>query len=105
MSQDVYIFEVNDRNFPSVVVENSRKVPVVVEFMGVWSEPCFAVAEIFSALAKEFPAQFIFAKVDIDESPELRKEYQIENVPTTGQARQWLTNAVVQNSKSKLGRF
>jgi putative thioredoxin len=83
MSQDVYIFEVNDRNFPSVVIENSHKIPVVVEFMGVWSEHCFVVAEIFSGLAKEFPERFVFAKVDIDESPELRKVYQIENVPTT----------------------
>ena len=82
MSQDVYIFEVTEKSFSSVVIDNSHKLPVLVAFMGAWSEPCFVVAEIFSRLASEFPGQFIFAKVDIDEQPELRKRYQIENVPT-----------------------
>ncbi|MCF6218627.1 MAG: tetratricopeptide repeat protein [Gammaproteobacteria bacterium] len=82
MSQDVYIFEATEKNFPSIVIDNSQKIPVLVGFMGVWSEPCFVVADLFSELAKEFASQFIFAKVDIDEQPELRKRYQIENLPT-----------------------
>lgn len=82
LSQDVYIFEVTEKNFPEVVLQNSHQIPVVTEFLGVWSEYCFSVDAIFSALAKEFAGQFIFAKVDIDEQPELRKQYNIENVPT-----------------------
>jgi len=82
MSKDVYIFEITEKSFPSSVIENSHKLPVVVAFMGAWSEPCFIVADIFSSLAKEFSGQFIFAKVDIDEQQELRKRYQIENVPS-----------------------
>ena len=82
MSQDVYIFEVTADSFPSVVVQNSEKLPVLVEFMGVWSEPCFVMSELFSLLAKEFAGQFIFAKVDIDEQKALLKKYGIENVPT-----------------------
>lgn len=82
MSQDVFIFEVTEKNFASVVVENSHKLPVVVAFMGVWSEHCFGLDGVFSSLAKEFAGRFIFAKVDIDEQPELRRHYQIENVPT-----------------------
>jgi len=82
MSQEVYNFEVTQKSFPSLVLENSNKIPVVVEFMGVWSEPCIAVEGIFSRLAKEFAGQFIFAKVDMNEQPELGSQYQIENVPT-----------------------
>lgn len=82
MSENVYIFEINEESFPSAVLENSAKLPVVVEFMGVWSEHCFAVENILSSLAKEFAGQFIFAKVDIDEQAELRKQFKIENVPT-----------------------
>ena len=82
MGQDAYIFEVTENSFPSTVIENSHKVPVIVEFMAVWSEPCIVVETIFSNLAKEFAEQFIFAKVDIDEQPELRKQYKIENIPT-----------------------
>ena len=82
MNQEVFICEVTQENFAGVVLQNSHKLPVVVEFLGVWSEHCFVVEEIFSKLAKEFAGQFIFAKVDIDEQPELRKVYQVESVPT-----------------------
>ena len=80
--QDVYIFEVSQNNFNSSVVLNSHKIPVFVEFMGVWSEPCILMSDSLAAMAKEFAGQFIFAKVDIDEQPELQKEHNIENVPT-----------------------
>lgn len=82
MTKDVFIFEITEKSFPSAVLENSEKVPVVVEFMGIWSEHSMAVENIFSSLAREFSGEFIFAKVDIDEQSELRKQYQIENVPT-----------------------
>lgn len=80
--QQVYIFEVNESNFASTVISNSEKIPVFVVFMGVWSEHCFKLDSILSDLATEFAGQFIFAKVDIDEQPGLRKEYNVENVPT-----------------------
>jgi putative thioredoxin len=40
---------------------------VLVEFMGIWSEPCVVMADVLADLAKEFAGQFVFAKVDIDE--------------------------------------
>ena len=82
MSKDVFVFEVNKKSFEQYVLLNSHKIPVFVEFMGVWSGPCVAMDNLFSGLAKEFPEKFIFAKVDADEQPELIKEYKIENLPT-----------------------
>lgn len=82
MAKEVFVFEVNQKSFDQYVLLNSHKIPVIVEFMGVWSGPCVAMELLFSGLAKEFAEQFIFAKVDIDEQQELRKEHKIENVPT-----------------------
>ncbi|MDH5369093.1 MAG: tetratricopeptide repeat protein [Gammaproteobacteria bacterium] len=82
MSKDVFAFEVNQKSFEQYVLLNSHKIPVFVEFMGVWSGPCVAMDNIFTGLAKEFAEQFIFAKVDADEQPDLIKEYKIENLPT-----------------------
>ncbi len=82
MSKEVLVFEVNQKNFDQYVLLNSHKIPVLVEFMGVWSGPCSAMDNILTSLAKEFAEQFIFAKVDIDEQPELVKAHKIENVPT-----------------------
>ena len=83
MSPQSYVFEVSRQSFPQAVLLNSHKLPVVVEFMGAWSGPCVAQEQRFTQLAGEFPERFIFAKVDIDEQPELRTEYAIDNVPTT----------------------
>ena len=80
--KETLIFEVSKSNFNTSVVLNSHKLPVVVEFMGVWSGPCIQVEDTLAKLAKEFSGQFVFAKVDIDEQPELMKEYGVENVPT-----------------------
>lgn len=82
MSKDVYVFEVNQKTFEQTILFNSHKIPVIVEFMGVWSGPCVAMDLVFSSLAREFAGQFIFARVDIDEQTELGKQYKIENVPT-----------------------
>ena len=82
MSKETFVFEVNQKSFDQYVLLNSHKIPVFVEFMGVWSGPCIAMDNLFSGLAKEFAEQFIFAKVDTDEQPELLKEHKIENLPT-----------------------
>lgn len=81
-SQEVFVFEVSESSFNSSVVLNSYKLPVVVEFMGVWSEPCIRMSDTLTTLAQEFAGQFVFAKVDVDEQPELRKTYNVENIPT-----------------------
>ena len=80
--QQAFIFEVSRSNFATTVILNSHKIPVVVEFMGVWSEHCIKLEDSLVNLAREFAGQFIFAKVDIQEQQELRKEYGIENLPT-----------------------
>ena len=80
--QETLIFEVSKSNFNTSVILNSHKLPVIVEFMGVWSGPCIQVEDTLTRLAKEFSGQFVFAKVDIDEQPELMKQYNVENVPT-----------------------
>jgi putative thioredoxin len=82
MSKEVFVFEVSEKSFNQSVILNSNKIPVLVEFMGVWSEPCVIMADLFSDLAREFAELFIFAKVDIDEQPALREQFKIENVPT-----------------------
>lgn len=80
--EDVFVFEVSKNNFNAAVITNSYKLPVVVEFMGVWSEPCIEMSDHLAKLAAEFSGQFIFAKIDVDEQPELMKEYSVKNIPT-----------------------
>jgi putative thioredoxin len=82
MGQDVLVFEVGESGFDRYVIENSHKLPVVVEFMAVWSEPCVVMADTLHDLAEEFAGMFVFAKVDVDEQQGLKDKYEIQNVPT-----------------------
>ena len=82
MSKEALVFEVGESGFSRYVLDNSHKLPVLVEFMDVASEPCAVMADVLAGLAKEFAGQFVFARVDIDEQPELTKQYIVENVPS-----------------------
>lgn len=82
MAKQALVFEVSDSSYGKYVLLNSHKVPVVVAFIGVWSEHCMALTDLFAGLAQEFAEDFVFARVDIDENPELKEKYQIEHVPS-----------------------
>ncbi|MGV6816043.1 MAG: tetratricopeptide repeat protein [Thiotrichales bacterium] len=82
MANKALIFEVNQSGFERYVIQNSHHAPVLVEFMAVWSGPCDVMANTLWDLATEFAGQFVFAKVDVDEQPELAKQFKIENIPT-----------------------
>ena len=82
MSKKALVFEVSDAGFEKYVIGNSDKAPVFVVFLSIWSEPCLLMTDMFASLATEFAEEFIFAKVDIEENPQLKKQYEIKNVPT-----------------------
>ncbi len=82
MSQEVLSFEVGEKGFDKYVIENSTKLPVLVEFMAVWSDPCIAMENSLQELAAEFAGQLVFAKVDVDEQKALHERFDIQNVPT-----------------------
>ena len=82
MTKEALVFEVTDASYGKYVLLNSHKVPVLMAFIGVWSEHCFALTEMFEMLAREFPEEFVFAKIDIDENSEAKEKYEIQNIPT-----------------------
>ncbi len=81
MTKEALIIEVGESGFERYVIQNSQQLPVLVEFMAVWSGPCIAMSNVLHDLAEEFAGRFVFAKVDIDEQPELARLYGVENVP------------------------
>lgn len=83
MTKQPYIYEASESNFDSLVLDNSNQLPVVVEFMDVSSEACVIQDHRIQQWATEFAGQFIFAKVDIYEQPDLAKAFRIEQLPTT----------------------
>ena len=62
-------------------VESSSK-PVLVDFWAEWCPPCRMLAPTFEKLAANYSDQIIFAKVNVDELPEVAGQYGIRSIPT-----------------------
>jgi thioredoxin 1 len=62
-------------------VESSTK-PVLVDFWAEWCAPCRLLAPTFERLAATYGDEISFAKVNVDELPELAGQYGIRSIPT-----------------------
>jgi putative thioredoxin len=73
------IVEVNQDNFVTEVLERSQRQLVVVDFYATWCGPCQLLKPILEKLTQEYA--FTLAKIDIDASPLLASQYQVNGVP------------------------
>lgn len=69
----------NSQNFVREVVDPSFNQPVLVDFFATWCGPCQMLKPVLESLTEEY--DFVLAKVDIDQNPNLAKIYGIEGVP------------------------
>lgn len=72
--------EIGESDFQSVVLDSEGVV--LVDFWATWCGPCQRQGPVIDELSTEMGKQFVFAKVDIDQHPNLAYEYGIEALPT-----------------------
>ena len=82
MSESAYIHNVGAQDFQALVIENSYKQPVLVDFWADWCEPCKSLAPVLAKLAEEYNGKFILAKVDTEKEQELATHFGIKSLPT-----------------------
>ena len=56
--------------------------PTFVDFCAAWCTPCRAMEPAFDKLAENYSSRFNFAKVNVDEVPELVGKFGIRSIPT-----------------------
>ncbi len=74
--------EVDDNNFNELVVEQSKKIPVVVDFWATWCMPCLMLSPALEKAAKEYKGKFILAKLNVDEARITSQKYGIMSIPS-----------------------
>jgi thioredoxin 1 len=62
-------------------IETSAK-PVFLDFWADWCGPCKMLAPTFNRLAEKYGEQVTFAKVNVDEMPEVANKFAIRSIPT-----------------------
>ena len=66
-------------NFETEVLKAEQ--PVLVDFFATWCGPCQMVGPIVEQLSEEVPT-VKFAKVNVEEAPEVAKQFHVSAVPT-----------------------
>jgi thioredoxin 1 len=74
------VIEVGDKDFDEKVLKSEK--PVMVDFWAPWCMPCRMVSPIIEELSETYGEEAGFAKVNVDESPQVATRFGIRSIPT-----------------------
>jgi len=75
------IFDLNESEFETRVVERSRELPVVVDFWAEWCGPCRQLGPALAAAVSRRAGKVELAKVDVDANQALAASFGVQGIP------------------------
>jgi len=69
-----------DKNFKEEVLDSES--PVFVDFWASWCPPCKMVEPVMEELAKHFDGKIKVGKINVDQNPATRSDFDIGGAPT-----------------------
>jgi|TARA_R100000005_G_scaffold94816_1_gene73997 putative thioredoxin len=76
------IVNIDETNAAALLIEESHRRPVVVDFWADWCGPCKSLMPVLEKLANEYAGAFLLAKVNADEQPMISQQFGVRSLPT-----------------------
>lgn len=73
------VMELSTGTFETEVLKS--KIPVIVDFWAAWCAPCKMLAPRFEELEPTYKGKLKFAKINVDENPEIAQNHEITGIP------------------------
>ena len=74
--------EITRENAQRMLIEESRKRPVLIDFWADWCSPCKMLLPVLDKLVREYAGQVLLAKVDCDELQPIAEQFGVRSLPT-----------------------
>jgi thioredoxin 1 len=77
-----WIFEVDEQEFQTKVLDASGERPVLVDFWAEWCAPCSALAPHLERVVAEEQGRVLLAKLEVDDNMRVAGHYRVRGFPT-----------------------
>ena len=81
MQGSAFILEGTELNFERLVLENSRKGLVLVDFWAPWVGPSLRQREMLSRLAESYKGRFLLVTIDTDQHKAIASRFAVKSLP------------------------
>ncbi|MDH5632623.1 MAG: tetratricopeptide repeat protein [Gammaproteobacteria bacterium] len=77
-----FVFDATDESFRQLVLENSTRGPVLVNFWSAGVGPCLRVWDTLKALVQSYQGRFLLVNINTDSYGQLSRQLGVNSLPT-----------------------